>query len=66
MDLKGDCATIGMVRVDEKDKKTPITMDLKGKVVLLEYPFSVDITSRYEVCSRARGGRKHRRDPMSI
>ena len=39
MDLKGDCATIGMVRVDEKDKKTPITMDLKGKVVCLNILF---------------------------
>jgi len=40
MDLKGDCATIGLVRVDEKDKKTPLTMDLKGKLFFLRYSYS--------------------------
>jgi hypothetical protein len=32
MDLQGDCATIGLVRVDKEDKKMPLTLDLKGVI----------------------------------
>ena len=32
MDLQGDCATIGLVRVEPLDKKMPLTLDLKGVI----------------------------------